>query len=100
MYGTIFRMKVKPGQEQNLTKLFEDWEKDRQPKVKGVIGGLIMKPDRAIGELIGVAIFEDRAAYQANADNPEQDAWYRKLRALLTDDPVWEDGEYVAGSIG
>ena len=66
-------MKVKPGQEQRLVELFKDWERERQPKVKGAIGGLIMKPDNKAGELVGVAVFEDKASYMANAGDPEQD---------------------------
>ena len=59
-----------------------------------------MKPDAKSGELIGVAVFEDKASYEANADDPEQDKWFGSLRALLTEDPEWEDGEYVAGELG
>ena len=115
MYGSIFRMQVKPGQEQSVIDAFDQWDKERQPHVKGAIGGLLMKPDREArradrrrrvrgpvlehGELIGVAVFEDRASYRANADDPEQDAWFRRVRELLESDPDWEDGDYVSGDI-
>jgi quinol monooxygenase YgiN len=101
MYGTIARLKVKHGQEQNLIDLFNQWEKQRKPQVKGAIGGFLMKPDKgAAGDYIAVAIFKDKQAYMANADDPAQDEWYRKMRDLLTADPAWEDGEYVAGGVG
>jgi hypothetical protein len=54
-----------------------------------------MKPDGKLGELIGVAIFKDKAAYTANAGDPEQDRWYRRVRELLVADPEWQDGEYI-----
>ena len=38
-------------------------------------------------------IFEDRASYDANADDPAMDAQYREYRALLESDPEWHDGE-------
>lgn len=95
MYGTIFRMKVKPGQEQAVVKLFQEWDQERKPRVKGAVGGYLMKPDNRPGELVGVAVFQDRASYQANADHAEQDRWYRRVRELLEADPEWEDGEYV-----
>ena len=47
--------------------------------------------------MIGVAVFQDKASYVGNADNPEQIAWYGRLRELLEADPEWEDGEYMAG---
>ena len=100
MYGTIFRMRPKPGQEEKVVELFEEWDRERKPKVKGAIGGFLMKPDNPTGELIGVAVFEDKAAYSANADDPDQDKWFRSLRQVLQADPEWEDGEYVVGGVG
>ena len=100
MYGTIFRMKAKPGQENALVEVFKEWEKEQQPNVRGAIGGLVLKPDERPGEFIGVAIFEDKTTYTANADSPDQHAWYLRLRELLEADPEWEDGEYIAGRIG
>ena len=95
MYGTIFRMKMKPGQEQKVLEIFQEWDRDRKPKVKGVVGGYLMKPDNRPGELVAVAVFSDKASYIANAGDPEQDGWYRKFRGLLEADPEWEDGEYL-----
>ena len=99
MYGTIFRMKVKPGQESKVAEQFKQWEDSHQPRVDGAMGGLLMRPDKFDGEMIGVAVFRDKASYDANADDPRQDKWFRGLRELLEDDPAWEDGEYVAGAI-
>jgi len=97
MYGTIFHMQVKRGQEGRVAQLMKDWEQERKPKVKGALTGLLLKPDNRPGILIGVAVFADKASYAANAEDPEQDRWYQKLRALLQADPEWEDGEYVVG---
>ena len=100
MYGRIFRMKVKSGQEQQVADLLDEWSRDVKPKVEGAVGGLILKPDGTSGVLVGAAVFRDKAAYLANADTPGQDEWYQKLRALLEDDPQWEDGEYLAVDLG
>ena len=100
MYGTIFRMKVKPGQEDAVVSLVKEWEKERKPKIVGVVGGYVMKPDNKQGLLIGVAVFKDKASYMANADDPDQDRWFRRIRDLLEADPEWEDGEYVVDMTG
>ncbi len=101
MYGSIFRMRPKAGREGDVAALFEEWGRTRAPQVKGVRAGYVVRPDDKPGELIGVAIFEDRATYVANADDPAQHAWYLRLRDLLEADPVWEDGEYlVDGQVG
>ena len=43
-------------------------------------------------ELWGVAVFRDEESYRANANDPEQDKWYRRLREHLEADPEWHDG--------
>jgi len=95
MYGTVFRMKAKPGKEAALVESFRKWEKERKPKVPGAVASFVLKSDKGSGEFLGVAVFADKASYTANAQDPEQDKWYRQLRALLQYDPEWNDGEYV-----
>ena len=97
MYGTIFRMRPAAGKEQDVIDVFKEWESERKPNVKGVVGGYIMKPDADNGELIGVAVFESKEAYHANGNDPGQNDWFMKLRGFLQSDPSWEDGEYLIG---
>jgi len=96
MYGTMVRMNVKSGQVQKVQDLSHKWEKDRQPKIKGVVGGLLLKRDNKPGELIGADMFADKDAYMANTNDPDQHQWYLKIRELLEADPVWEDEEFVS----
>ena len=96
MYGSIFRMKVKPGKTKEVIAVFEKWASERLPSVKGHVAGYVLQPDAKVNELVGVAVFSDEQAYRANAENPEQGDWYQTLRALLTDDPAWEDGKFAA----
>ena len=97
MYGTVFHMKIKKGKETQLFKMFQDWDKNRRPKVKGSLGGFMLMPDNKADEVIGIAIFKDKKTYFANANDPAQDKWYKSMRTLLKEDPQWEDGEYVWG---
>ena len=97
MYGTVARIKATQGKEKALTGLMEEWNKTRGPMVKGAVAGYLYKLDKKPGEYLMVAVFEDKATYAANAQAPEQDAWYRRFRALLKTDPVWEDGEIITG---
>ena len=83
----MFRMKVKSGQVEKVQELFDEWEKDRQPKIKGVVGGLLLKPDNKPGELIGAGIFADKDAFMANANDPEQDRWFRRTMEHLESEP-------------
>ena len=96
-YGTIYRMRPKPGAEPQLVALLEEWERERKPNARGAIGGYIFKPDGRPDELIGVAVFRDRESYRANGSDPAQDAWYQRLREHLEADPEWDDGVILGG---
>jgi hypothetical protein len=39
------------------------------------------------------AIFEDRTAYDKNADDPAQHEIYLQYRPLMEEEPEWHDGE-------
>lgn len=96
MYGTVAHLRPKPGQEQAVLDLFNEWNRDYKPQVKGAITSYAYRKEDDPGELIMVAVFEDKQSYLANADSPEQNEWYQKFRELLEVDPSWEDGEIVA----
>ncbi len=101
MFGTIARMRPQAGRQADVIRLFEEWGRERGPRVPGALAGYLMRPLNRPDELIAVPIFADRATYEANANDPQQDAWYRSLRELLEEDPIWEDGEYVvSGAAG
>ena len=41
-------------------------------------------------------VFEDEAAYRANAASPEQHRRWQQMRSALESDPEWHDGEVVS----
>lgn len=89
MYGTIAKLKVKKGALDEIRAM----ETGRQPE--GFVSTLVFQNDDDAGEMWLVAIFRDRESYFANAHSPEQDAEYQRVRAQLTADPEWHDGEIV-----
>jgi len=86
MFGTVYRMQAQPGKKAELVKTM--MSEDR--KIAGAKSFYVF--DTGSDELHGVAIFDDEKTYRANANDPEQDKWYRKVRALLVADPEWHDG--------
>ena len=80
--------------------MMEEWDRDKAPQVKGSGAGYMYRPDNSPDELIMVVAFQDKESYQANAQDPEQDRWYRRFRELLQADPTWEDGEIIYSSGG
>jgi len=91
MYGTVARMRAKPGMENKLLQLSREFE----GKIPGIVRSYVYRTDADPEEFFLAVLFESREAYLANAQNPEQDARYQQLRALLATDPEWHDGEVV-----
>jgi quinol monooxygenase YgiN len=94
MYGTVARIRVKPGMEQQLMEFSKEQEMSR--KIPGWLETLVFRMDSDPQEYYLVVAFESRESYQANAESPEQDAEYRQFRDLLESDPEWSDGEIVS----
>lgn len=90
MYGTIWRAKIDPG---NKDKLSEVMAGQDYSSVEGYMDGGLLFADEADDEVWGWAVFESRAAYLANADDPAQHERYTDFRSLLASDPEWHDGE-------
>src|SRR4051812_16666553 len=98
MYGTIGIFKVQPGSEDAAAAHFNNWWTERAPKVKGAISGSVHRNGGNPSEFILSVVFDSKESYDANAADPEQDKWYQSLRALLSADPRWMDGDVVANN--
>lgn len=92
MYGTVARLRIKPGMEQQLVEfsIAED-----AAKIPGLVTEYVYRMDKDEQEYFLVVVFESKDAYWANANSPDQDARYQTMRALMEADPEWYDGEIV-----
>jgi quinol monooxygenase YgiN len=96
MYGTIARMRVKPGMENRIEEYIRKFE-GRQ--VSGAVATYTYRMDRDPNEIYLAVVFDSREAYRANAESPEQDAEYRQLLELLVEEPEWHDGEIIHSEV-
>ena len=96
MYGTVAHLHVKPGGEQSVVGLMNEWTQERKSKTDGFNAAYLYREDNEPGTFILVASFRDQESYRANASDTDQDGWFKRVRSHLIDDPVWEDGEIVA----
>ena len=96
MYGSIFRFKVKAGAEDELRRMLGHQDAAERQRLKdgGMVASYLFRLDN--GGHMGVAVFESKEKYTANANDPRQDEWYRKFRALTEADPEWSDGEIIS----
>lgn len=98
---TLFRMKAKSGEGPAVIDMFDRWGRGRMPKVKGFVRSVIVSNLRDPDDLMAEVMFDSTENYQANSNDPDQDAWYRELRSHLAADPDWFDGrlERESGSM-
>ena len=93
MFGTVGRLKVKPGKLDELAAAMAEGQ-DRQ--IDGSIAYYVYQVEGKKNELILAVVFRDKESYMKNADDPAQDEAYRKMVDLLEGPPSWEDGEIIA----
>ncbi len=93
MYGSAFRIDVKPGNEAAMQAILERWAHERKPVATGFVADYALQSERSPGTWFILAIFDSQEHYRQNAADPEQHRLYQELRALLESDPEWNDGE-------
>ena len=91
-YGTVARMRVKPGMEQAFIQAVKETE---SVPVPGVVRVYLYQTDADSREFYLAVIFDSRATYVTNAQSPDQHQRYLQLRQYLETDPDWHDGTIV-----
>jgi len=89
-------MKVQPGKVDEMKQLVRDRgaENRRQASAgweKTVVGQVKDDPNT----FWGTVTWDTSERYYANAQSPEQNEWYQKMRALLESEPEWFDCDVV-----
>ena len=91
MFGTIGHVRLKAGKDQALVSLMDEWKRTIRPQVPGsmleLAGTSVSRP----GETVFIALMQDEATYRTLANNPDQDAWFRRMLELADGDVQWED---------
>ena len=90
MYGSVFKIQMKPGSYAAVRELLDRETRDRPPMAGFVRAYELRESDDVMWVTV---VFESEDLYRKNAADPEQDKWYRELRAHLVADPEWHDGE-------
>jgi quinol monooxygenase YgiN len=93
MFGTVARMKFKPGAYEQMQEIMKGFE---QRGVKGFLFNAVYRSQSDPDEVWLIVGFEDEAAYRANAEDPQTDEMAQQYRQLLAAPPEWHDGEIVS----
>jgi len=93
MFGTISRMRLKEGVTIDQLKDEIGNENDRPASSLALI---VLQSVDDPREVWVAGAFESRDAYFQNADSPEQNARFERMRALVEGGPPeWHDGNVV-----
>lgn len=87
MYGSVFKMRPKPGKAAEL----RDYIMGVERRAPGMVTAYLLTEDND-GNVWGFGVFENEKLYRANAADPEQAKIYEGFRAMLEADPEWHDG--------
>jgi hypothetical protein len=91
-------MRVQPGKADELRQIMQAAGEEQRLKQKGwemsVVGSRKENPD----EVWGCVTWDTSDRYYANAESPEQNASYERMRALLASDPEWFDCDVLEES--
>jgi len=93
MFGTVARMKFKPGSFEKMQSLMDA---QRERGAKGYLFTAVYRSQSDPDEIWLTVGFEDEASYRANASDPETDKMAQQYNELLAEAPEWHDGEIVA----
>jgi heme-degrading monooxygenase HmoA len=88
MFVTVSTYRAKVGEEDAIIALHEDWQRHQQPNARGYLSGELLRNVKALREFIAIMRFESQEAAQALTNDPEREAWYRRLVSLTEDTPI------------
>ena len=91
LYGTIAKMKLKPGTEEKIMQVMGGADHDAE----GHISTFVFKSDADANVHFVTTVFESKAAYKKFADSAEQNRRFHQIKELLAGEPEWHDGEVI-----
>jgi heme-degrading monooxygenase HmoA len=94
MYGTVAQVKVKPGKAKDLAEYFRS-EKNHSAGFEGLY---VYQMDDDPDTMWMVVMFESKAAYEANAHDPEQNKRFEVFQGFFAGEPQWHDGEILVAN--
>ena len=96
MFVTISIYRAKAGEEDAVIALHEAWQRNQQARAQGYLSGELPRNIQAPREFVAIMRFENRAFAQALANDPERNAWYRRLVSLVENMPAFTEYTWKA----
>ena len=88
MFVTVSIYRAKAGEEDAVIALHEYWQRNQQARAQGYLSGELLRNTQAPREFVAIMRFESSEFAQALANDPERNAWYKRLVSLVENVPV------------
>lgn len=88
MFVTVSTYRAKAGEEDAIIALHEDWQRHVQPRATGYLSGELLRKAEDSREFIAIMRFESQEPARTLANDPEHDAWYRRVVSLTESVPL------------
>jgi len=96
MYGTVAKLRVKAGAEQQFLQVAEITE---SAPIAGAVAVYVYQMDKDSREFYMAVVFESKESYVANANSPEQHQRFLQMMEVLESEPEWHDGNVVFSNV-
>jgi heme-degrading monooxygenase HmoA len=91
LFVTVSTYRAKPGEEDAIIALHEDWQRKQGSKAKVYLSWELLRNIEAPREFIVIAYFASEELARAMVDDLNQDAWYSRLVSLMEEEPKCSD---------
>jgi hypothetical protein len=91
MFGTISRVKVKPGHEKDIEALEQEFMDKIRPAIDGEVLWLRGTQNEHPDVTVTVFLCKDKQAYTKLADDPAMDELFQRMMEHYEAEPSWED---------
>ncbi len=100
MFVLLLTYRARPGREEAVVALHEEWERCLRSEVKGYLYGDLLRHPQDPQGFIEVRRFRSDAMLGMDEADIEQEQWHRRLVELIEEEPVclecvsdWRAGE-------
>jgi quinol monooxygenase YgiN len=88
MFVTVSTYQARPGEEDAIIALYEDWQRTQLCKEKGNISGELLRSVENSHKFVAIMHFENQESARALVNDPERQAWYQRLASLTETNPA------------
>ena len=88
---SFWRMKVQPGKVDELRRVMSSQQDEGRLRERGWVASVVGTRKDNPDEVWGCVTWDTSDRYYKNAESPEQNEMFQKMRSLLGGDPEWFD---------